>query len=75
MDVGDGATVGNGIGFQIPGPSAIVIDAPPDTVSGQVYVNISQFPPLPNGTTVQALPYQTSKVDKYWREDEDLLRS
>ncbi|MEK7384184.1 MAG: FlgD immunoglobulin-like domain containing protein, partial [Elusimicrobiota bacterium] len=62
LDIGDGAVVGNGIGLQIPGPSAIVIDAPPDTVSGQIFVNVSQFPPLPNGTTTQALPYQTSKV-------------
>ncbi|MBI4061260.1 MAG: hypothetical protein HY403_07500, partial [Elusimicrobia bacterium] len=62
LDIGDGAVVGNGIGLQIPGPSAIVVDFPPDTVSGQAYVNVSQFPPLPNGTTVQALPYQTSKV-------------
>ncbi|HOI42015.1 MAG TPA: hypothetical protein PK523_03635, partial [Elusimicrobiales bacterium] len=61
-DIGDAAVVGNGVGAKIPAANAIVIDAPPDSVSGMVNVGVSQFPQLPNGTTSQQLPFETGKV-------------
>jgi hypothetical protein len=61
-DIGNSATIGNGVGVKIPGPNAIIIDQPPDVVSGKVNVGVSQFPQLPEGTTSQTLPFETVKA-------------
>jgi hypothetical protein len=61
-DIGDAASVGNGVGVKIPGPNAIVIDQNPDTVNGRVNVGVSQFPQLPFGTHSQDLPFETMKA-------------
>ena len=61
-DIGDGARIGNGVGVNIPGPNAIVIDQPPDVVNGRVNIGVTQSPMVPDGTTSQNLPWATTKV-------------